>query len=43
MNSLPRLSRLVASGEMLSTISPFFTNSRGTFTWSSATTAMYGV
>src|SRR3954452_116845 len=43
MNSLPSLSELVASKLILSTISPFFTYSRGTWTESSTCTATYGV
>ena len=43
MNSLPSLSELVASKLMFSTISPFFTYSRGTCTVSSTSTATYGV
>src|SRR5689334_19103107 len=43
MNSLPSLSELVASKLMFSTISPFFTYSRGTWTESSTCTATYGV
>src|SRR6476661_7833782 len=43
MNSLPSLSELVASKLMFSTISPFLTYSRGTWTVSSTCTATYGV
>src|SRR5215469_14459296 len=43
MNSLPRFSELVASKLMFSTISPFLTYSRGTWTVSSTCTATYGV
>src|SRR5678815_271687 len=43
MNSLPSFSELVASKLMLSTISPFLTYSRGTWTVSSTCTATYGV
>src|SRR6476660_4255691 len=43
INSLPSLSELVASKLMFSTISPFFTYSRGTWTESSTCTATYGV
>ena len=39
MKSLPSLSELVASKLMFSTISPFFTYSRGTCTVSSTSTA----
>src|SRR5437868_8890185 len=43
MKSLPSLSDEVASKLMFSTISPFFTYSRGTCTVSSTSTATYGV
>src|SRR6478736_6141655 len=43
MKSLPSFSELVASKLMFSTISPFFTYSRGTCTVSSTSTATYGV
>ncbi|MCY1376197.1 hypothetical protein D9M69_636690 [compost metagenome] len=43
MKSLPSFSELVASKLMFSTISPFFTYSRGTWTVSSTSTATYGV
>src|SRR4028119_2287054 len=43
MKSLPSFSELVASKLMFSTISPFFTYSRGTCTVSSTCTATYGV